>query len=394
MNKAKITVLLEKESAGGILLIFAAVLALIIANSPFHALYDLLISTRAGVSIGDFAIDKPILLWINDGLMAVFFFVVGLELKRELLEGRLTQISAVTMPLAGAVGGMLVPAAFYLMFTHHDPLMASGWAIPAATDIAFALGILGLLGDRVPPSLKIFLVTLAILDDIGAIVIIALFYTDAIATVPLIIAAVCVAILFTLNRARVCDTPPYIMVAIVLWIALLKSGVHATLAGVMVAFFIPMRDKYDPQVSPVRNLEHGLHKPVAFVILPLFAFANSGLNIFDMSLDSLVHPVTLGITAGLFLGKQIGVFGFVWLAVKLRIAKLPAELNWGQIYGVAILCGVGFTMSLFIGSLAFEQAEHARLLDERLGILLASTLSAFYGYFLLKRVSKTNAEGD
>ncbi|GAA6186773.1 MULTISPECIES: Na+/H+ antiporter NhaA [Alteromonadaceae] len=379
---------LKKESAGGILLMCSAVLALLVANSPFSIIYDLLIEMPVVIQIGALEINKPLLLWINDGLMAVFFFMVGLELKREILEGGLSNPANIVLPASGAIGGMLVPAGIYAFFTWGNPVALAGWAIPAATDIAFAMGILALLGSRVPTSLKIFLVTLAIIDDIGAILIIAVFYSDNISTWPLIVAALCLVILTSMNRKNVQQIPSYILIGVVLWVAMLKSGVHATLAGVLLAFFIPMRDNNNPNLSPVKTLEHSLLPAVNFVILPVFAFANSGINIASISVDSVLHPVTFGIFLGLFVGKQVGVFGFSWLVIKLGLAKLPADQNFTQLYGCAILCGVGFTMSLFIGSLAFEQTGNNAFFDERLGILLGSIVSAVTGYLVLKKAIK------
>ncbi len=374
----------QLEAASGILLMVATVIALIVANSPLATFYNMLISVSAGVHIGDFILNKPLLLWINDGLMAIFFFLVGLELKREMMEGQLAQPSNVVLPVLGAIGGMLVPALIYLAFNHQDPIFSAGWAIPAATDIAFALGILALLGKGIPSSVKLFLVTLAIIDDIGAILIIAFFYTNNIATLPLIISAICIGLLTFLNKRHVSDVPAYILIGIVLWIALLKSGVHATLAGVVLALFIPMKDKRNPDYSPVKHLEHSLHPSVAFVILPIFAFANAGLDLSNISIDSLLHPVTMGIALGLFIGKQVGIFGLCYLGIKTGIAKLPKSMTMLQLYGVSILCGVGFTMSLFIGSLAFEETGTNLLIDERLGILLASLVSSIMGYIILK----------
>ena len=375
---------LKREAAGGVLLMLATVVALLIANSPLAEYYDLLINLIASVSLGNFSIEKPLLLWINDGLMAIFFFLVGLELKREILEGELAKPSLVALPTAGAIGGMLVPALIYLSFTSSHPEFTAGWAIPAATDIAFALGVLALLGKSVPTSLKLFLVTLAIIDDIGAILIIALFYTESIDPAALAVVAVCIFFLCILNYRGNCDIPAYILIGLVLWTALLKSGVHATLAGVVLAFFIPMRDPNNLRYSPVRHLEHSLHSTVAFVILPVFAFANAGLDLSFISMDSLTHPVTMGIAAGLFVGKQVGVFGFSYLVVRCTRAELPKGMDFFSLYGVSILCGVGFTMSLFIGSLAFEESGINMLIDERLGILMASLLSAVTGYLMIK----------
>ncbi|OIO71395.1 MAG: Na(+)/H(+) antiporter NhaA [Zetaproteobacteria bacterium CG1_02_53_45] len=379
---------LRLESASGILLIAAALLALIVANSPLSYYYDLLLDTPVEIRIGALQIAKPLLLWINDGMMAVFFFIIGLELKREVLEGELASVQAIALPAFGAIGGMLVPALVYLLINSGDPVAIDGWAVPTATDIAFALAVLTLLGDRVPLALKTFLVSLAIFDDLGAIIIIALFYTGDISTISLIVAAVCIATLALLNRLHIYRLTPYMLVALVMWVAVLKSGVHATLAGVIVAMFIPLAREPESGRSPLKELEHDLHGLVAFAILPIFAFANSGLNVRNMGVEQLLHPVTIGVALGLFVGKQLGVFTFAWLAVRLGLAKLPARVNWSLIYGVALLCGVGFTMSLFIGSLAFESDGGARLFDERLGIIAASTLSAFCGYFWLKRALK------
>ena len=376
---------LKLESASGILLIFAAFLAVALANSPLSIYYDLLLDTPVEVRIGALHIAKPLLLWVNDGLMAMFFFVVGLELKREVLEGELASARAIALPAFAALGGMLVPTLIYVLFNGHDPVALEGWAIPTATDIAFALAVLTLLGNRVPLALKTFLVSLAIFDDVGAIIIIAIFYTSNISALSLIIGAVCIAALALLNRMNVYRLTPYLLVGLVMWVAVLKSGVHATLAGVLLAMFIPLARDPESDRSPLKALEHDLHGIVAFAILPIFAFSNSGLNVSAMGLDEVLHPVTIGIVLGLFLGKQLGVFSFAWLAVKMGLAKLPGSVNWSQIYGVSQLCGIGFTMSLFIGSLAFETTGDNRLFDERLGIIVASTLSAICGDFWLKK---------
>ena len=378
---------LNREAAPGILLMGATLLALIIANSPLDVIYDQLISMPVQISAGTWAIDKPLLLWINDGLMAVFFFHVGLELKREVCEGELANPKDIILPAAGAIGGMALPALIYVGINWENPVAIAGWAIPAATDIAFALGILALLGSRVPTSLKVFLVTLAIIDDIGAIVIIALFYTENITTGALAIAAGCLLLLWQMNKRNVVDIPAYVFVGVILWVAMLKSGVHATLAGVVLAGFIPMRDEKDESYSPVTRLEHGLNGLVSFAILPLFAFANAGISFGNISPEGIFHPVTFGIFLGLVVGKQIGVFGFCYLMVKLKLAKLPKDLNFKHIYGCALLCGVGFTMSLFIGGLAFAQTGINQICDERVGILSGSLVSALLGYIVLRLVS-------
>ena len=367
---------LALESAGGILLACAAALALASANSPLDALYAGLLDTRVEVRVGAFEIAKPLLLWINDGLMAVFFFLVGLELKREALEGELSSPAQVMLPALAAAGGMMVPAALYAWINWGDPVTMRGWAIPAATDIAFALGVLSLLGNRVPTGLKVFLLTLAILDDVGAIVIIALFYTADLSGVSLGMAGVALAGLFALNRAGVKRAAPYLLVGLVLWASVLKSGVHATLAGVALAFFIPRR--------AARMLEHDLHPPVAYAILPLFAFANAGVSLAGVSLASFLAPVPLGIAAGLVAGKTLGVFLVSFLAIRLGWAQMPAGADWASLFGIAVLCGIGFTMSLFIGGLAFEGTAGEYALQMRLGILGGSLVSAVGGYLLLR----------
>ncbi|WP_371374743.1 Na+/H+ antiporter NhaA [Thalassotalea aquiviva] len=382
----------DHDAASGIVLMVAALLALVVANSPLSVFYEMLISIPAGIHIGQLSIDKPILLWVNDGLMAVFFFLIGLELKREILQGELSKPSQVALPVMGAIGGMIVPAAIYLLFNIDNETTRQGWAIPAATDIAFALGILALLGKQVPTALKVFLVTLAIIDDIGAIVIIALFYTDDIANTPLYIACACLAILWWFNRRNITDIPAYMLVGAVLWISVLKSGVHATLAGVLLAFFIPMEDKKNKYFSPAQHLEDSLHSSVVFVILPIFAFANAGISVTTINMEAILHPVTLGIAFGLLLGKPLGVFGICYLAVKTKLAKLPQGMTMLQLAGLSCLCGVGFTMSLFIGSLAFEAT--GKMIDERLGILTGSFLSALLGFALVKFSLLKSPQGD
>jgi NhaA family Na+:H+ antiporter len=375
---------LKLEAASGILLMIATVIALVLANSPVSGLYGALLDTPVEIRIGKLHLAKPLLLWINDGLMAIFFFLIGLELKRELLEGELSDPKQIILPAVAAIGGMVVPAAIYVFLNWGDPVAIKGWAIPAATDIAFALGILALLGSRVPISLKVFLVSIAIIDDIGAILIIAIFYTSEISMISILVAAIMIVILFVMNRKGVTQIPPYIMIGIVLWIAVLKSGVHATLAGVALAFFIPMNAKNGR--SPVRELEHNLHPSVSYAILPLFAFANAGVSLEGVSFSSLLQPVPLGIAAGLTLGKQLGIFLLCWTTVKLGLADLPEDVGWSALYGVSVLCGIGFTMSLFIGSLAFEMGGPDYAMDDRLGILAGSLVSAVTGYLFLKKV--------
>lgn len=379
-----VTSFFKMESASGLLLMFSAVLAVVFANTFLIDYYDKILSTPVEIRIGALEIAKPLLLWINDGLMAVFFFLVGLELKRELIEGELSDKRNIILPGVGAIGGMLVPALIYLYFNYDDPIAAQGWAIPAATDIAFALGVLTLLGSRVPVSIKIFLTSLAIFDDIGAILIIALFYTEKISLFALMIVMACIIVLFILNKRNVLSLTPYILVGTIMWVAALKSGVHATLAGVILAMFIPIRSKSNPDVSPLKSLEHDLHSVVAFFVLPVFAFANAGINISGMGIDEVLHDVSLGIALGLVVGKQLGVFGFCWLFIKLKLTDMPKGMNWSILYGTSALCGIGFTMSLFIGSLAFESTGINLLFDERLGIIIGSIISGVLGYSILR----------
>lgn len=387
---------LALESASGILLVMAAVVALLLANSPLSQWYEVLLGTPVSVQVGEFSIHKPLLLWINDGLMALFFFVVGLELKREVLEGELRHKEQIMLPAIAAVGGMVIPAVVYIVFNHAHAEAMNGWAIPMATDIAFALGVLALLGSRVSTALKIFLMTLAIFDDIGAIVIIAIFYTSDLSATALLVASSALIVLFIMNRLRVMYIAAYMIVGLVLWTSVLKSGVHATLAGAALAMFIPMRNPAKPDHSPLRQMERDLHPPVAYGILPLFAFANAGVVIGGDISVQILAPVTLGIALGLFIGKQLGVFASVWLAVKLGLARLPAGVNWQQLYGVALLCGIGFTMSLFIGSLAFEKTAEQYTNQVRLGIIVGTLLSALLGYIVLRwQVSPdTNQKND
>lgn len=377
----------KKESASGIILMFAAILAMILANSPWVSWYNLLLDVPVTVAIGSFEITKPLLLWINDGLMALFFFLIGLELKREFLEGNLSKPGQVTLPAIGAAGGMMMPALIFIALNYDDPNAIKGWAIPTATDIAFALGILAIIGSKVPLQLKVFLTSLAIFDDLGAIIIIALFYTEQLSMLSLIVAASMLSILFMLNRQNVTSTSPYLFIGLILWTAVLKSGVHATLAGVILAIFIPIKGKEDAP-SPLKSLEHNLHSTVAFIVLPAFAFANAGICFVDVGLAQVISPVPLGIILGLFLGKQLGVFGFCFIAIKLGFARLPANVNWTLLYGIALLCGVGFTMSLFIGSLAFEQSATSPMFQDRLGIVIGSLISGVLGYIVINNSVK------
>lgn len=388
---------LKKESSVGILLMIATVLAMILANSPLHWLYNYFLETPLEIRVGrQLHIAKPLLLWINDGLMAVFFFLIGLEVKREVLVGQLSTRAQITLPGAAAIGGMLVPALIYVLLNVGDNVALNGWAIPAATDIAFALGVLALLGERVPASLKIFLLALAIMDDLGAIVIIALFYSGDLSSTMLVLAAICLIILVILNRMKVDSIPIYIWVGVFLWVFVLKSGVHATLAGVALALAIPLKSKSTPEHSPLESLEHSLHPWVNYLILPIFAFANAGIPLKGMGISNLLHPVPLGIMLGLIVGKLIGVYGFSMAAIKLGIAQIPENANWRHLIGVASLCGIGFTMSLFIGGLAFEHTGGdavTYLTTHRIGILTGSLVSGVLGYIILY-LSKADIKQD
>lgn len=375
---------LRLESSAGILLVVATVAALIVSNSPLTGLYERLLNVPLVIALGDLAVNKPLLLWINDGLMALFFFLIGLEVKREILEGQLSSRDQLVLPAAGALGGFVVPAGIYAAINWGNPETIDGWAIPAATDIAFALGVLMLLGSRVPIGIKMFLTSIAIFDDIAAIVVIAIFYTQELSLFALVAGLVGIGSLVILNRLGVTRTAIYVTIGIVVWLCVLKSGVHATLAGFAVACTIPLRTQ-EPTVSPLRHLEHSLHPWVAYLILPVFAFANAGVSFAGIGADALLGPVSVGIAVGLFLGKQLGVFGIVWLTVKLKLASLPKGSNWQSIYGVALLTGIGFTMSLFIGSLAFERGAFDQLAATRVGVLAGSILSAATGYLLLRR---------
>ena len=388
---------LRLEAAGGLVLMVAAVLAMVVANSPLADYYAALLDIPLEIRIGTFGIAKPLLLWINDGLMAVFFFLVGMELKREVVEGHLSSLRRASLPAFAAVGGMLGPAVFYSAFNWGDPVAMKGWAIPTATDIAFSLGVLSLLGKRVPTALKAFLLSVAIFDDLGAIVVIALFYKAELSFLSLVIAAVLILGLACLNRLGVTRPAAYFLIGVPLWLAVLKSGVHATLAGVVLAMFIPLRvpekslSSHAPE-SLLRHLEHTLHPWVAFCILPVFAFANAGVSLVDLSITDMFHAVPLGIVTGLFLGNQIGVLAMCWFAVRLGIASPPEGVGWWELYGTALLCGIGFTMSLFIASLAFEQGGTAYLGLERFGILIGSFVSGLFGYVVLRVVLGNRAK--
>ena len=374
---------MDSEAASAVPLLGATVLALVLANSPLDGSIKTLLGEKLTLSYGQIGLSKPLLLWINDGLMAVFFLLVGLEIKREVVEGELSRPSLVALPIAGALGGMAVPALIYAAINWNDPVALHGWAIPAATDIAFSLGVLAALGNRVPLALKVFLTTLAIVDDLGAIVVIAVFYTSQLSTEALAVAALCIAVLAILNAMGVRRIGPYALVGAVLWVSVLQSGVHATLAGVALAMFIPLKV---PGVAddkrPAIHLEHALKPWSASLIMPVFAFANAGLSLSDLSLTSLIEPVPLGILAGLFVGKQIGIVLGAGLLILSGVAAMPAGGSWRTLYGVAILGGIGFTMSLFIGTLAFHDPRYEA--EVRLGVLAGSVLSAVVGYLVLR----------
>lgn len=380
----------QHPAAGGVLLMAAAVLALALDNSPLAWLYDGLLKTPVVIQVGALELNKPLLLWINDGLMAIFFFLVGLEIKREIIEGRLSNLRQAGLPVVAAIGGIVVPAAIYIAINSGDASALNGWAIPAATDIAFALGVLALLGPRVPVALKVFLLALAIIDDLGAIIIIALFYTSQLSPEVLLIAALGVSALAFLNFRGVTRVAPYLVIGLIVWVCVLKSGVHATLAGVVIALFIPMRAKNEDGKSPLNKIEHGLAPWVAFGIMPVFAFANAGVSLQGITFADLFAGVPLGIAAGLFIGKQLGIMAFVWAGVKLGLARLPDGVTWLQIYGASLLAGIGFTMSLFIGTLAFSDPDQAAAV--RIGVLTGSLLSAIAGAIVLRMALPAEAE--
>lgn len=371
---------LKQESAGGIILIFAAALALVIANSPMADAYFGTLQTKLNVSFGSFAIDKALLLWINDGLMAVFFFLIGLEVKREVLEGQLSSWSQASLPLAAAIGGMALPALVFLAFNMNSPETINGWAIPAATDIAFALGILSLLGPRVPVAMKALLLAIAVIDDIGAITIIALFYSGTLDMQMLLGAALTFGALIICGRLRIGSSLPYIVMTVIMWVFVLKSGVHATLAGVAAAATVPLVARNGRRL--LEEMEHGLHYWVAFLIIPIFGFANAGVTLIGLSFADLLQPLPLGIALGLLIGKQVGIVGFAWIAVKAGIAQLPEGVGWRKIHGLSLLAGIGFTMSLFIGNLAFTDPA---LIDAvKVGVLSGSLVAAVAGFLALR----------
>lgn len=367
--------LTQREALGGFLLICAALLAIIMTNSPLRGLYEGFVNMEVIVKVGPLGLDKPLHLWINDGLMAIFFFLVGLEVRREIREGELSTVQSAMLPVIAACGGIIMPAVIFVLINMDTPGNLQGWAIPTATDIAFAVGVLALLGPRIPLALKVLLLAIAVIDDLAAIIIIALFYTSSLSTSAMAMAALCLTVLFTMNRLGVQRPAIYILVSFVLWAAVLKSGVHATLAGVAAAFFIP--------VKHTNHMEHALHPWVAFAIMPAFAFANAGIPMDGLSPAHLATPLACGIMAGLALGKPIGVFGALFLAIKSGLAPMPRGLSWQQLFGLSLLCGIGLTMSLFIGTLAFPPGEQLR--DVRIGIISGSFISGLLGYLILLR---------
>lgn len=377
MPIASLREFLRLEAAGGIVLIIAAFAALLIANSPFKPHYLEFLNLRGAIEVGPLAISKPLLLWVNDLWMAIFFFLIGLEIKREVLVGQFSRRSDLLLPISAAAGGLVTPAAIYVFLNWDSSVHLNGWAIPAATDIAFALGILALLGSRAPISLKVLLTAIAIIDDLGAIIIIAVFYTNNLSLVALAAAAVACIGLVLLNMLRVSHVAAYVILGAVLWVCVLKSGVHATLAGVITALAIPL-DANDKNY----HLEHSLHPWVAFLILPTFAFANAGISFQGITFASFLEPVPLGIAAGLVLGKQIGVFVPLWICIRFGLAQMPSNSSWMQLYAVSVLCGIGFTMSLFIGSLAFEPPEFEA--PVRIGVLSGSIVCAVVGYVMFR----------
>ena len=381
--------LIKKESSAGILLIFVTIIALILKNTLLSPVYDAFLHTPVEIKFGALQIAKPLLLWINDGLMAIFFFLIGLEVKREVLEGHLSSMKQIALPAFAALGGMVVPALVYVYFNIGDEIAMRGWAIPTATDIAFALGILALLGKRVPLSLKIFLMALAIIDDLGAIIIIALFYTSELSTLSIAVAGLSLTTLVIMNKLNVIKPAAYILVGIVLWVSVLKSGVHATLAGVALALTIPIISirANGEKFSMLKEMEHSLHYWVAFFILPFFAFVNAGFDLRGISFEQILDPVPLGIMLGLLLGKQVGVFSFSYIAIKLKLASLPEGANFKQLYAVSVLTGIGFTMSLFVNSLAFVD-DTLYAYTDKLAVLIASFTACILGYFLLKAFTK------
>lgn len=392
MMHAFIGKFLKLESSGGIILLTTSVLALIFANSVLSPYYFSLLNTPVIVQFGEQGITKPFLLWVNDGLMAVFFVLVGLEVKREIMIGSLSSYQQAILPVLAAIGGMAIPALVFTFFNHNDPVAMEGWAIPMATDIAFALGIMALLGKRVPLPLKIFLLALAIIDDLGAIIVIALFFAHGLSLEAMIGAGLSIIILIIMNRMRISALCAYLFVGMILWICVLKSGVHATLAGVILGFSIPITARDGS--SPLESLEHALNPWSAFFILPIFAFANAGVPLSGVNIEMLSGTLPFGIILGLFIGKPLGVFSFCFIAVKLKIARLPPLVNLKHIFAVSVLCGIGFTMSMFLSGLAFEGLDESINTLSRIGILLGSALSAILGLLLLRASTSATQQHD
>lgn len=384
MAYSMISRFLKLESLNGIILFIMAFAALIVCNSPLADLYHQLWDVVLSIKIGGFLLSHSILFWVNDGLMTLFFLLVGLELKREFLEGELKDVSSIVLPAAAAVGGMLVPALLYCIINAHDLQRLQGWAIPVATDIAFALGVLSLFGRRAPIELRLFLLALAIFDDVGAIVIIAIFHTHNLSYWSLGVASLLVSLLLLFNVKEVSSLSVYLVVGILLWLCVLNSGIHATISGVLLSIFIPLKTNKKPGVAPARRLEFALHPWVAFLIMPLFAFANAGVSLKGLTTAALTDTIFLGTVAGLFLGKQLGVLIFSWALIKTGWAKLPEKTSWKALYGVALLCGIGFTMSLFLGTLAFQGFDAVYLAEVRLGVLAGSLLSGVAGVIILR----------
>ena len=376
----------QLKSAAGILLLVSAIAAILVENSFLSDSYSKFLHISLDIKFFDFAIEKDLHHWINDGLMPIFFLLVGLEIKRELLQGHLSSREQFSLPAVAAIGGITIPAIIYISLNFGNEVTTNGWAIPTATDIAFALGVVTLLGNRVPISLKVTLVAIAIIDDLMAIIIIASFYTSDLSINYLIFAAISTSILFVLNNRKINKLSPYIIVGISLWLFVLKSGIHASIAGVLLAQFIPINSK-DSSSSALNKLEHSIEPWVNFIILPIFAFANAGISFSGMKLNLLWDPVTLGIILGLFFGKQIGVMLFTYLGTILKICKLPSDISWPQYYGLSLITGIGFTMSLFIGSLAFIEPEYQT--SVRLGVLVASLLAGILGYLTLRLTTKS-----
>ncbi|WP_371185177.1 Na+/H+ antiporter NhaA [Thalassotalea maritima] len=392
MTKKDFRQMVNHDAAGGVLLVLASLMAMIVANTGLSDLYKDFLNFPIAIKVGEFAIAKPSLLWINDGLMAIFFFLIGLEVKREIIEGHLSSKDQIVLPAVAAFAGIIFPALMYLGFNWQNPESIAGWAVPSATDIAFALGIFSLFAKQVPLSLKLFLLSVAIFDDIGAIIIIALFYSQDLSTTSLLIAALGLVLLFFCNRHNVARQRAYLLIGLMVWVAVLKSGVHATLAGFVIALFVPLNVNNKWGKPMLLHMEHTVQPWVAFAILPIFAFANAGISLHGISVEHLLHPMTLGIIAGLFIGKQLGVFGACWLVIKLGLAKLPRGSNWMQLYGVSVLCGIGFTMSLFIGSLAFEGADSIYYDQVKLGVLISSILAALWGGWMIKISQQSTRE--